>query len=378
MDHEQLLDHQRRGPWSQAEDNMLMNLVNQNGASNWVKVSSMLQTRSAKQCRERYHQNLKPTLNHEPISAEEGELIEHLVTTIGKRWAEIARRLQNRSDNAVKNWWNGSQNRRRRHDQRSNNRRRSSYESNDSYRYSPYPSAHSGEQYSPVHHHHHHHTTRPQSPREMMEHMHQQQHNQQLRNMYFNNNGNSHAAAAAAALPSPTESWTGGNGQYPGSRPFSRWSQGESQSPPGEADMSEAGSSYAGSPTSHTSDAHLPPLAVPRDPHMYSSHPSPSGYFSREDPGHRQQLPPLRDALDRGKQLLTAPSSPGSVSMSSQQVPRSYNSYHQASPHSPSTPREHPEWMMRSNTGMHPNPDLTATLSAHDSRMKMKLGNLLS
>lgn len=42
-------------------------------------------------------------------------MIEHLVEEMGKRWAEIARRLGNRSDNAVKNWWNGSMNRRKRH-----------------------------------------------------------------------------------------------------------------------------------------------------------------------------------------------------------------------------------------------------------------------
>ncbi|KAK8065704.1 putative regulator of conidiation rca-1 [Apiospora hydei] len=74
----------------------------------------MLDSRTPKQCRERYHQNLKPSLNHDPISPEEGMLIEKLVTELGKRWAEIARRLHNRSDNAVKNWWNGSMNRRRR------------------------------------------------------------------------------------------------------------------------------------------------------------------------------------------------------------------------------------------------------------------------
>lgn len=33
---------------------------------------------------------------------------------MGKCWAEIARRLGNRSDNAVKNWWNGSMYRKRR------------------------------------------------------------------------------------------------------------------------------------------------------------------------------------------------------------------------------------------------------------------------
>ncbi|KAH8160842.1 hypothetical protein CIB48_g7422 [Xylaria polymorpha] len=104
----------RRGPWSQREDALLISLVQQQGPLNWVKISDTLLSRSPKQCRERYHQNLKPSLNHEPISAEEGQLIEKLVGELGKRWAEIARRLNNRSDNAVKNWWNGSQNRRKR------------------------------------------------------------------------------------------------------------------------------------------------------------------------------------------------------------------------------------------------------------------------
>ncbi|KAK1659272.1 myb-like DNA-binding domain-containing protein [Colletotrichum godetiae] len=122
------LASQRRGPWSQQEDAYLMQLVNDQGPLNWVRIAQALGTRTPKQCRERFHQNLKPTLNHEPITPEEGAQIEILVNEIGKRWAEIARRLHGRSDNAVKNWWNGSQNRRKRHD-----RRRANQGSNSGY-----------------------------------------------------------------------------------------------------------------------------------------------------------------------------------------------------------------------------------------------------
>ena len=104
----------RRGRWFQAEDAYLVRLAHTQGALNWAKIAKLIGSRSPKQCRERYHQNLKPSLNHEPISPEEGLQIEHLVGEMGKHWAEIARRLHGRSDNAVKNWWNGSMNRRRR------------------------------------------------------------------------------------------------------------------------------------------------------------------------------------------------------------------------------------------------------------------------
>lgn len=123
---------QRRGPWVPEEDQELLQLVRTQGPNNWVRISQHMKFRSPKQCRERFHQNLKPSLNHDPITPEEGLLIERMVNEMGKRWAEIARRLGNRSDNAVKNWWNGNMSRKKRR-------------------------LASPREPAPAHHHHHHH-----------------------------------------------------------------------------------------------------------------------------------------------------------------------------------------------------------------------------
>ncbi|KAF2279355.1 uncharacterized protein EI97DRAFT_439719 [Westerdykella ornata] len=147
----------RRGPWSQHEDRILIDLVQRKGPHNWVRISNEIGSRTPKQCRERYHQNLKPNLNHNPITQEEGEIIEQLVLEIGKKWAEIARRLPGRSDNAVKNWWNGGVHRRRRNTERQAQRhmQQPSHASHPSHSHQPYPylspSHHQLEQPQPLH-----------------------------------------------------------------------------------------------------------------------------------------------------------------------------------------------------------------------------------
>ncbi|KAG5915357.1 hypothetical protein E4U61_004695 [Claviceps capensis] len=105
---------QKTGLWSPREDFLLKSRVMDEGARDWVEVSNFVGSRSAKQCRERWHQVLDPQLNHDPITREEGDLILKLVAQKGQKWAEIARQLRGRSDNTVKNWHNGVQKKRKR------------------------------------------------------------------------------------------------------------------------------------------------------------------------------------------------------------------------------------------------------------------------
>ncbi|KAL3955219.1 hypothetical protein ACCO45_010782 [Purpureocillium lilacinum] len=111
-DHHDAHRTHRRGPWTTAEDNELLRLIDLSGPNNWVEISNNMQgRRTAKQCRERWSQNLDPKLNHAPITPKEGELIREWVEKEGTKWAEFSRRLPGRSDNAIKNWYNGSHNR---------------------------------------------------------------------------------------------------------------------------------------------------------------------------------------------------------------------------------------------------------------------------
>jgi len=91
----------RKGHWSIEEDNILLNLVS-NGFKNWGHVAKGVPGRCAKQCRERYCNNLDPKVNKGSWAPEEIQLLQRLHRELGNRWSDIARQLPGRTENSVK------------------------------------------------------------------------------------------------------------------------------------------------------------------------------------------------------------------------------------------------------------------------------------
>ena len=85
-------------------------MVIEYGAKSWTKVAQDVSEnfptpRSGKQCRERWHNHLNPKIHNGNWLPEEEEIIFKFTKIYGTHWSKIARMLQGRTENAIKNYF---------------------------------------------------------------------------------------------------------------------------------------------------------------------------------------------------------------------------------------------------------------------------------
>lgn len=112
IDHDQpkRQHHSARTKFTEEEDCQLKVLVDKYGESDWQSISNEMVQKTSRQCRERFMNYLRPSLNLGEWTPEEEQLLENQVLKIGQKWSLLTKFFENRSDVNIKNHWAKMQN----------------------------------------------------------------------------------------------------------------------------------------------------------------------------------------------------------------------------------------------------------------------------
>ncbi|RWW87969.1 hypothetical protein BHE74_00003166 [Ensete ventricosum] len=84
-------EHLKKGPWTSAEDEILVTYVNRFGEGNWNSIRKHTELRRCgKSCRLRWINHLMPNLKKGAFTEQEEQLVITLHSKMGNRWAQMA------------------------------------------------------------------------------------------------------------------------------------------------------------------------------------------------------------------------------------------------------------------------------------------------
>ncbi|PRQ24001.1 putative transcription factor MYB-HB-like family [Rosa chinensis] len=96
----------RKGPWTLAEDTLLINYIANHGEGHWNALAKCAGLkRKGKSCRLRWLNYLKPNTKRGNLTSQEQLLILELHSKWGNRWTKIAQHLPGRTDDEIKTYW---------------------------------------------------------------------------------------------------------------------------------------------------------------------------------------------------------------------------------------------------------------------------------
>lgn len=103
----------RRSVWNEEEDKLLLELANGIAERDWTAIANQISKitpklepiKSSKQCRERWHNRVNPSIKQSSWSKEEEDRFFDLFKVLGPKWSNIASKLPGRTDNTAKNFF---------------------------------------------------------------------------------------------------------------------------------------------------------------------------------------------------------------------------------------------------------------------------------